>query len=93
MSGYHVYREVWVLAFDEEFDCRQEADNKEDRYAVAIYGDTQSTTFMYSAWTPLSNFACILHVHGAQRYDHRQRKRKFVMISVLLNKTFSPDEL
>ena len=52
VRGYHVYGEVLVLTIDEEFDCRQEADNREDRYAVAVYGDTQSSTCMYSAWTP-----------------------------------------
>ena len=55
-----------VLTIDEEFYFRKEADDREDRYAVAVYGDTQSSTCMYSAWTPsLSNFARILHVHGA----------------------------
>ena len=37
------------------------ADNREDRYAVAVHGDTQSSACMYSAWTPLSNFARILY--------------------------------
>ena len=32
-----------VPTVDEEFDCRQEAHNKEDRFAVAVYGDTQSS--------------------------------------------------
>ena len=27
----------------DEFDCRQEPNNDEDRYAVAIYGDTKSS--------------------------------------------------
>ena len=40
VQGYHVYKEVWVPKVDEEFDCWQEADN---RYAVAVYGDTQSS--------------------------------------------------
>ena len=33
-----------VPTVDKEFACQQEADNREDRYAVAIYGDTQSST-------------------------------------------------
>ena len=57
VQGYHVYREVWVPTVDEKFYFRQEADNRADRYAVAVYGDTQSSTCMYSAWAPsLSNF-------------------------------------
>ena len=69
VQGYHVYREVWALTVDKEFDCQQEVDNREDRYPVAVYGNTQSSTCMYSAWTPSSsNFAHILHVLGAQGY-------------------------
>ena len=49
VRGYHVYREVWVPTVDKKFDCWQEADNREDRYVVAVYGDTQSSTFLYSA--------------------------------------------
>ena len=44
VCGYHVYREVWVPTVDEEFDCRQEADNREDKYAVAIYEHMQSSS-------------------------------------------------
>ena len=33
---YHVYGEVRVPTVHEEFDCRQEADNRESKYAVAI---------------------------------------------------------
>ena len=37
-----------VPTVDREFDCRQEADNSlEDRFAVAIYGDMQSSTCTY----------------------------------------------
>ena len=43
VRGYYVYREVRVPIVDEEFDCQQEADNREDRYAVAVNGDTQSS--------------------------------------------------
>ena len=40
---------------------KNEADNREDRYTAAIYGDTQSSACMYSTWTPSSsNFARIL---------------------------------
>ena len=75
VRGYNVYREVWVPLVDEEFDCRQDADNKEDRYVKAVYGDTQSSICMYSAWTPSSsNFARILHVHGARWYNHGVEK-------------------
>ena len=71
VQGYHVYREVWVPTVDKELDCQQEADNREDRYAVAVYGYTQNSTCMYSAWTPSSsNLVCILHVLGARRYNH-----------------------
>ena len=61
VRGYYVYKEVWVRTVDEEFDCWHEADNREDRYAVTVYGDTQSSTCMYSAWTSSSNFARILN--------------------------------
>ena len=27
----------------DEFDCQQEPNNDEDRYAVAVYGDTESS--------------------------------------------------
>ena len=58
-------KSAWVLTVDKEFDCWQEA-NRKDRYAVAVYGHTQSSTWMYSAWIPSSsNFVCILHVLGA----------------------------
>ena len=71
VQGYHVYKEVWVQTVDKEFYFRQEADNRADRYAVAVYGGTQSRTCMYSAWTPSSsNFACILYVLGARWYNH-----------------------
>ena len=43
VRGYHVYKEVMVPTVDKEFDCWQEADNREDRYAVAVYKDTQSS--------------------------------------------------
>ena len=65
-------KSVFRQLIDEQFDCWQEADNREDRYAVAVYEDTQSSTCMYSAWTPSSSdLACILHGLGARRYNHR----------------------
>ena len=30
---------------------KNKADNREDRYAVAVYGDMQSSTCMYRVWT------------------------------------------
>ena len=47
--------------------------NMEDRFAVhvAIYGDTQRSTWMYSAGAFSSSiFARILHAHEVQRYNH-----------------------
>ena len=35
-----------LQTIEKEFDCWQEADNREDRYAVAIYEDTQSSTVL-----------------------------------------------
>ena len=46
VRGYHVHREVWVPTVDGEFDCQQETDNREDRYALAVYGDPQSSTVL-----------------------------------------------
>ena len=38
---------------------KNETDNRQDRYAVAVYGDTQRSTCIYSAWTlSSSTFAC-----------------------------------
>ena len=62
-----------VPTVDEEFDCRQEAHNKEDRFAVAVYGDTQSSIHARTVrpWTPSSSiFTRILHVREARRYNH-----------------------
>ena len=73
VRGYHVYREVWVPTVDEEFDCRQEADNREDMQVCSsrLWRYAEQYTCMYSAWTPsLLNFARILHVLGARQYNH-----------------------
>ena len=43
VRGYHVYREIWMSTIGDEFDCQQEPNNDEDRYAVAVYGDTESS--------------------------------------------------
>ena len=57
-----------VPPVDEEFDCRLEAEN---RFAIAVYGDTQSGKCACSAWTLSSSiFARTLHVHEARRYNH-----------------------
>ena len=48
VRGYHVYKEVWVPTVDKELYFRQEADNREGRYAVAVYGDTQSSTHTHA---------------------------------------------
>ena len=36
----------WVSIVDKEFDCRQEQGGQ---VVVAVYGDTQSSTYTYSA--------------------------------------------
>ena len=55
-----------VPTVDKESACRQEADNREDMFALAVYGDTQRSTCKYRDWTPSSsNFARILQVHEA----------------------------
>ena len=36
IRGYHVYRDIWEAAVDEELVCRPERSNAHDRYAVAV---------------------------------------------------------
>ena len=43
IRGYHVYKDVWTPTIGDEFDCRQEPNNVEDRYAVGVYGDSESS--------------------------------------------------
>ena len=55
---------------DEEFDCRQEAHNREDRFGVAIYGDTQSSTCTNSAGHLPHKFSHVSFV-----YNHWYKKK------------------
>ena len=41
LRGYHVYQDIWTPVLDEEFTCRQDADNKHDRHAVEITSTTE----------------------------------------------------
>ena len=43
VRGYHVYQDIWTPTVSDQFDCRQEPENEEDRYAVAVYEDSEST--------------------------------------------------
>ena len=43
VRGYHVYQDIWTPTVSDQFDCRQEPKNEEDRYAVAVYEDSEST--------------------------------------------------
>ena len=46
VRGYHVYNDIWAPAVGDEFDCRQEPSNEEDSYAVAVYGDSESSVVL-----------------------------------------------
>ena len=39
IRGYHVYREIWEAAVGEVLTCEREAQNENDRYAVAVKKD------------------------------------------------------
>ena len=36
VRGYHVYRRSWSPSLEEQLECRREAGNDKDRYAVAV---------------------------------------------------------
>ena len=36
IRGYHVYKEIWEAAVDEELACEREPHNANDCYAVAV---------------------------------------------------------
>ena len=56
-----------LLTVDEELDFQQEADNRENRCAVAVYGDTQSSTVLGHLLREIS--LRVLHVFGARWYN------------------------
>ena len=37
IKGYHVYKTVWTAVPGEKLECRREANNSVDRYAVGVY--------------------------------------------------------
>ena len=44
VRGFHVYKAIWVPVLDEVLQAKQEFDNEEDQYAVAVVKTTPSTT-------------------------------------------------
>ena len=39
VRGYHEYKDNWIAVVGEEFSCRREPTNREDRFAVAVVKD------------------------------------------------------
>ena len=39
ISGYHVYKETWIVAIGEVLTCARVPTNSDDRYAVAVEKD------------------------------------------------------
>ena len=95
VRGYHVYREVWVRTIDEEFDCWQEAANREDRHAVAVYGGIHAEGYMHVQG--LDTFFVKFRMYPSRSrsttVEPRVDNQKFVTISIHLNRSFSPDRL
>ena len=42
VRGYHVYQDIWTERVGNQFNCRQEPENEKDRYAVAVYEDSEA---------------------------------------------------
>ena len=43
VRGFHVYKAVWVPVLNEVLQAKQEIDNEEDQYGVAVIKTTPST--------------------------------------------------
>ena len=39
VRGFHVYKDTWTPTVNEQLKARQEPENAEDRFAVAVYKD------------------------------------------------------
>ena len=46
VQGYHMYKDIWAPAVEDEFDCWQEPGNKEDSYVIAVYDDSESSAVL-----------------------------------------------
>ena len=44
VRGFHVYKDVWVPILHEVLQTKQEFDNEEDRYAVAVFKTTTGSS-------------------------------------------------
>ena len=64
VRSYHMYKDIWAPAIGDEFDCRQVPGNEEDSYAVAVYGDSESSSVLGHLSREISRVSFFLEHDG-----------------------------
>ena len=79
VRGFHVYKAIWVPVLDEVLQAKQEFDNEEDQYAVAVVKTTPSTTGRpdkVNSWTCSKKYLeNVLVFHPARWRNYMQVNR------------------
>ena len=97
IRGYHVYRDIWEAAVDEELVCRPERSNAHDRYAVAVMKNDLVVGHLPSKFSRLYSLfirrgIILCRVAGRRRYSRNLPQGGLEIPCVLLLKG-SPKEL
>ena len=98
IRGYHVYRDIWEAAVDEELVCRPERSNAHDRYAVAVMKNDLVVGHLPSKFSRLYSLfirrggVILCRVAGRRRYSRDLPQGGLEIPCVLLLKV-SPKEL
>ena len=85
----YLYQTIWSPVVDEMLECVREADNNEDRYAVAVKKSRTSVGHLpQRISTKFIRKGGIIscHVTGPQRFCSARRKRSAMLVNFYSNK-------